>query len=290
MNLFCINMTLRITLWNVVVVAYNKLFREAMKVYQSVLLLFCCQFLHTLALDCTVISGNLKQIDAGAGSVVGVNDKNEAFVLIDNVFTKISPSLTHFSVGPAGQLGVDSANNIFKLQSGSFIWFPGLLKQVDAGGDQILAGVTKNDEIFCLNMDANNNWPSSTAPWVKLNGGLKHYSCGPYSCWGVSADDLIWIMKDVSNKVCSGSGGFVNIPGALAMIEVATDGSVFGVNSQGMLYKRNGVTRSNPAGTDWQQMNACSNGHKHVSFDLGVLWAVCVDGSIRKCTLQNCSK
>uniref|UniRef100_A0A671PVF6 Uncharacterized protein n=1 Tax=Sinocyclocheilus anshuiensis TaxID=1608454 RepID=A0A671PVF6_9TELE len=89
------------------------MYRGAMKVYQSVLLLFNCQFLHTLAFDCTVTSGNLKQIDAGSGSVVGVNNLNEAFVLIDNVFTKISMSLNHFSVGPAGQLGVNSANNIF---------------------------------------------------------------------------------------------------------------------------------------------------------------------------------
>uniref|UniRef100_A0A672K6W3 Uncharacterized protein n=1 Tax=Sinocyclocheilus grahami TaxID=75366 RepID=A0A672K6W3_SINGR len=101
------------------------MYRGAMKVYQSVLLLFNCQFLHTLALDCTVMSGNLKQIDAGSGSVVGVNNLNEAFVLIDNVFTKISGSLKHFSVGPAGQLGVNTANNIFKFQSGNFIQFPG---------------------------------------------------------------------------------------------------------------------------------------------------------------------
>uniref|UniRef100_A0A8C1TP32 Fish-egg lectin n=1 Tax=Cyprinus carpio TaxID=7962 RepID=A0A8C1TP32_CYPCA len=263
----------------------NKLCCGAMKVYQGVLLLFCCQFLHTLALDCTVIDGNLKQIDAGSGSVVGVNNLNETFVLIDNVFTKISGSLKHFSVGPAGQLGVNTANNIFKYQSGGFIQFPGLLKQVDAGGDQIIAGVNMYDDIYCLNMDANNKWPSSNTPWVQLNGKLKYYSCGPYSCWGVNSIDQIFIMKDVSSNVCSGSGSFINIPGLLSMIEVATDGSVFGVNSQGNLYQRTGVTRSKPDGTDWISMVACPNGHKHVSFDLGVLWVVCVDGSIRKCTL-----
>lgn len=77
------------------------------------------------ALECTIMSGNLKQIDAGSGSVVGVNDQNELFVLTDNDFKEISGSLKHFSVGPAGQLGVDSANNIFKYQSGFFIQIPG---------------------------------------------------------------------------------------------------------------------------------------------------------------------
>nr|AAI31877.1 Zgc:158494 protein [Danio rerio] len=257
----------------------------AMKVYQGVLLLLSCQILYTLALDCTIMNGNLKQIDAGSGSVVGVNDLNQAFVLQDDVFNPVSKSLKHFSVGPAGQLGVNGTYYIFKLMSGRFVQFPGLLKQVDAGGDQIIAGVNMNDDIFCLNMDANNQWPSSTTPWVTLNGKLKYYSCGPYSCWGVNSADRIFIMKGVSSNACSGDGTFVNIPGLLSMIEVGTDGSVFGVNYEAKLFQRVGVSRSNPAGTDWISMIACPIGHKHVSFDLGVLWVVCVDGSIRKCTL-----
>ncbi|XP_056317585.1 fish-egg lectin-like [Danio aesculapii] len=256
-----------------------------MEVYQGVLLFLSCQILYTLALDCTIMNGNLKQIDAGSGSVVGVNDLNQVFVLQDDVFNPVSTSLKHFSVGPAGQLGVDKSNNIFKLMSGRFVNFPGLLKQVDAGGDQIIAGVNMNDDIFCLNMDANNQWPSSTIPWVTLNGKLKYYSCGPYSCWGVNSANNIFIMKGVSSNACSGDGTFINIPGLLSMIEVGTDGSVFGVNYEAKLFQRVGVSRSNPAGTDWISMVACPNGHKHVSFDLGVLWVVCVDGSVRKCTL-----
>jgi len=77
------------------------------------------------ALNCEVISGNLKQIDAGSGSVVGVNNQNEAFVLIDNTFRKIGTSLKHISVGPAGQLGVNTADQIFKLQGGSFMQIQG---------------------------------------------------------------------------------------------------------------------------------------------------------------------
>lgn len=134
-----------------------------MKVYQTILLLFSCQFIHTLALNCEVMNGKLKQIDAGSGSVVGVNDQNEAFVLNNNVFTKIETSLKHFSVGPGGQLGVNATDRIFKLLGGSFVQIGGLLKQVDAGGDQIIAGVTKNDDIFCMNMDANNDMPFITA-------------------------------------------------------------------------------------------------------------------------------
>ncbi|XP_048028325.1 fish-egg lectin-like [Megalobrama amblycephala] len=259
--------------------------RRAMKLYHSILLLFSCQVIHTLALNCEMICGTLKQIDAGAGSVVGVNDQNEVFVLNNNVFTKVFTSLKHFSVGPAGQFGVDTANNIFKVRGGSLVQIEGLLKQVDAGGDQNVAGVNMYDDIFCLNMDANNKLPSNSVPWIKLGGKLKYYSCGPYSCWGVNSVDEIWIMKGVSGNACSGPSPFVIISGRLSMIEVATDGSVFGVNAQGALFQRTGASQSNPAGTDWLSIVACPNGHKHVSFDLGLLWVVCVDGSIRRCTL-----
>ncbi|XP_039531457.1 fish-egg lectin-like [Pimephales promelas] len=256
-----------------------------MKVFQSILLLVSCQFLPTLALNCVMIRGNLKQIDAGSGSVVGVNNRNEAFVLTDNTFRKIGRSLKHISVGPAGMVGVNAADKIFKLQGGSFVQIQGNLKQVDAGGDQIISGTNVNDDTYCLNMDDNNQWSPSAIPWVSINGKLKYFSCGPYSCWGVNSADKVFILKNVSSNACSGSG-FEDIDGSLSMIEVATDGRVFGVNYRGILHHRTGVTRSNPTGTDWVLMAfACPNGHKHVSFDLGFLWVVCGDGSIRKCTL-----
>ncbi|XP_016112869.1 fish-egg lectin-like [Sinocyclocheilus grahami] len=145
---------------------------------------------------------------------------------------------------------------------GSFIQFPGLLKQVDAGGDQIIAGVNMNDDIFCLNMDANDKWPSSTTPWVQMNGKLKYYTCGPYSCWGVNSRTGVTLSNPVGTDWIS----MVACPNGHKHVSF----------DLGVL---------NPVGTDWISMVACPNGHKHVSFDLGVLWVVCVDGSIRKCTL-----
>ncbi len=68
-------------------------------------------------------------------------------------------------------------------------------KQVDAGGDQIIVGVSPVDDVFCLIKDANNVRPSGDAPWVQLAGKLKYYSCGPYSCWGVNAAGNIVIRR-----------------------------------------------------------------------------------------------
>lgn len=78
-----------------------------------------------IALECEVIPGNLKQIDAGIGVVGGVNNDNEVFLLMENSFTRMNVTMKHFTVGPAGELAVNSSNGVFKFQSGKFSSIPG---------------------------------------------------------------------------------------------------------------------------------------------------------------------
>ncbi|XP_059367908.1 fish-egg lectin-like [Carassius carassius] len=248
------------------------------------ILLFSHLFLYTMAYNCEVIPGTLKQIDAGLGVVGGVNDDNEVFLFLGTRFERIGSSLKHFTVGPAGELGANSTNNVFKFADGSFKQIPGIqLKQVDAGGDQIIVGVSPVDDVFCLNKDANNVMPSGDAPWVQLTGKLKYYSCGPNSCWGVNAAGNIVIRRSVTGAACGGSGAFEAVGGALSMVEVASDGNVFGVDLQGNLLQRTGITISNLPGSNWGLISICPNGHKHVTYDLGSLYVICSDGSIRRC-------
>ncbi|XP_050964072.1 fish-egg lectin-like [Labeo rohita] len=255
-----------------------------MKVCLCILLLFSHPILYAIALNCEVIPGTLKQIDAGLGIVGGVNDENEVFLFLGTRFEKINSSLKHFTVGPAGQLGADSLNNVFKFADGSFQPIPGIqLKQVDAGGDQIIVGVSPIDDVFCLNKDANNVRPSGDAPWVQLAGKLKYYSCGPYSCWGVNAAGNIVIRRSVTGASCGGLGAFEAVAGSLSMVEVSSDGNIFGVDAQGNLLQRTSVSVSNQFGSSWASVSVCPNGHKHVTFDLGRLYVICGDGSIRRC-------
>ncbi|KAK9976032.1 hypothetical protein ABG768_021256 [Culter alburnus] len=254
-----------------------------MKACQCILLLFSCLFLDTLALECEVIPGNLKQIDAGIGVVGGVNDDNEVFLLLGTDFRRINVTMKHFTVGPAGELAVNLSNSVFKFQSGKFSSIPVTFKQVDAGGDQIIVGITPLDDIFCLNKDANNIGPSSNFPWVQLAGKLKYYSCGPYSCWGVNSAGNVLIRRSVTGANCGGASSFDVISGSMSMVEVATDGSVYAVDTQGTLFQRTGVSSSNPIGTGWLGLLVCPNGHKHVTFDQGRLYVICSDGSIRRC-------
>ncbi|XP_036375677.1 fish-egg lectin-like [Megalops cyprinoides] len=238
----------------------------------------------TLALQCTQVPGKLKQIDAGVGQVFGVNDGGNIYTLYGRSWVQLPGLLKHVSVGPAGIWGTNNGNNIYKMVGGDWVQVPGLLKQVDAGGDQIISGVNMDDAIFCMGRQGAVQFkgPSSPTPWQGIPGGLKYYTCGPKSCWGVNSNDDIYIMKDVTDTNCMGNKSWQNIPGKLSMIEVATDGSVYGVNKDGDIYRRDGITDSAPAGTAWTAVSVCMKS-KHVSFDLGHLWVITQDGSILDC-------
>ncbi|KAL6482532.1 hypothetical protein MHYP_G00106120 [Metynnis hypsauchen] len=236
-----------------------------------VLLSFCFT-----SLECRVVPGSLKQIDVGNGQVVGVNSNNQVYTLYSSGWIQVPGSLKHVSVGPAGVWGVDSNNYIYKLVGGDWVFVPGLLKQVDAGGMISPAGVNMNDDIFCLN-------GGQGSSWKHIPGKLKYYSCGPYSCWGVNSADNIFIMKGVTSTSCGGSLNWQQIAGGLSVIEVSTDGKVYGVSSIGEVFKREGVSPGNPAGTGWQQIPAPQK-IKHVSYDLGHLWLIGRDDNIMDCT------
>ncbi|XP_063078276.1 fish-egg lectin-like [Engraulis encrasicolus] len=161
---------------------------------------------------------------------------------------------------------------------------PGLLKQIDAGGDEIVVGVNSHDHIYCLNKGSSIQPCREKSEWTQIPGGLKYYSCGPISCWGVNSKDQIYIKKGVTPEACGGVGDWQRIGGALSMIEVGQDGSVYGVNSGGNVYLRTGITTDQPEGTGWTHINFFKGQAKHVSFDLGHLWIILKNDQIHDCT------
>uniref|UniRef100_A0A672LXB9 Uncharacterized protein n=1 Tax=Sinocyclocheilus grahami TaxID=75366 RepID=A0A672LXB9_SINGR len=125
-------------------------------------------------------------------------------------------------------------------------------------------------DIFCLNKNANNVGTSGDALWTQIAGKMSYYSCGPYSM------SFLYL----TGASCGGSGVFEAISGSLSMIEVATDGNVFGVYPQEtiiIVYFRIGIID-----TRWTAA-ICPNGHKHVTFDLRRLYVICSDVSFRRC-------
>ncbi|XP_063074240.1 fish-egg lectin-like [Engraulis encrasicolus] len=233
---------------------------------------------------CKVVPGRLRQIDAGAGQVVGISDSKNIYTLHNGAWKHIPGVLKHISVGSAGTWGIGLKDEIYKMVAGSCVRVPGGLKQVDAGGEHIISGVNSADGIYCMSRDGVLGFkgPGSPTPWLHIPGGLKYYSCGPIGCWGVNRHNNIYMMKGVSPASCGGTMSWTHVPGSLAMVEVASDGTVYGVSPAGHIYRREGVTSCNPTGVLWTPVGDGSR-YKHVSYDLGHLWALRADGTILDC-------
>ncbi|XP_053135851.1 uncharacterized protein LOC128338019 [Hemicordylus capensis] len=241
-------------------------------------------------LVCDDIPGRLVQVDASNGQVFGVNGAGQIYAYLGTTWAQLPGALIHVTVGPAGVWGVNSNHNIYRLVGGAWKQTTGLLKQIDAGGRQFVAGVNRDDNIYCLPKSSTVSADGTSAlPWVNIEGKLKYLSCGSLGCWGVNSNDNIYFRHGVTPDSCSGSR-WQQVPGGLSMIEVSTDGAVYGVNSAGNVYRRDGVTVSNPIGTTWTQINNNQERFKHVSFDLGFLWLLTADGSIKRCKDVSCEQ
>ncbi|XP_075696965.1 fish-egg lectin-like [Rhinoderma darwinii] len=234
-------------------------------------------------LQCTVIPGKLKQVDAGAGQVYGVNDEDNIYQWVDNDWKQIPGKMIHVTVGPAGVWGVNRANVIHKLQDNNWMAVSGLLKQIDAGGDKFLSGANGLDWIYCLKQDLTLSG-SAVLLFTHIEGSLKYYSCGAFGCWGANSNNNIFYRYDVKPMACHGSR-WQHVEGSLVMVEVGTDGSVYGMDSQGKVYKREGISAKNPIGTSWTQLDFCGS-FRHVTYDDGNLWLLTQNGDIYKCKVN----
>uniref|UniRef100_W5MRU0 Fish-egg lectin n=1 Tax=Lepisosteus oculatus TaxID=7918 RepID=W5MRU0_LEPOC len=255
-----------------------KLFRS------GVLFIRECRVMKAEALQCRAVPGSLKQIDAGAGRVCGVDNADNLVSYQGNSWVSLAMKGKHVSVGPAGLWSVSLASLVFKWLRGRWIQVqPDRLVQVDAGGDVFVAGVNAAHSIYCLNgRPGLPHAGQSTAPWLQVPGRLKYYSCGPFGCWGVNSAGRIQVKLGIREQNCKGSDRWYPIQGSLSMVEVGTDGSVYGVNRNGVVFNRVGVNACNPFGRQWKPLKGvCLS--QHVSYDNDVLWVVCKNGSIQTC-------
>ncbi|XP_070296263.1 fish-egg lectin isoform X3 [Salvelinus sp. IW2-2015] len=237
----------------------------------AAVLLVLCLLTISHAWDCqeVVKIKNLMQIDAGLGQVVATDTSQIPYYLVGDEWIRLPGSLKHITVGPAGIWSINSETKISKYVAGNWVHFRTGTKQVDAGGDQFILGATKDDIPFCLKRSFTLDYMGRSLSYSgsRLPGSGKYYSCGPFGCWAVNKNDDIYIMSNVNRDTCL-SNGWRHIDGKLSMIEVATDGSVFGVNSAGQVYSRDGITASKPEGTGW------SNIPMSMRMGHGTTWAV----------------
>ncbi|XP_068099184.1 fish-egg lectin-like isoform X2 [Hyperolius riggenbachi] len=232
--------------------------------------------------ECTLIPGKLKQIDAGAGEVYGVNSNDKIYRWVKNDWQLIPGNLKHVTVGPAGVWGVNSADQIFRFQNNKWMQVKGSMKQVDAGGPKFLAGVNANDNIYCLKRSCTMSGVSDVS-YAKLDGSIKYYTCGSLGCWGVNAYNMIYYRNNVTPTFCQGHGWQEIKGGNLAMLEVGSDNAVYGVTPAGSVLRRDGITAANPVGTTWTELDLCGT-YKDVTFDNSYLWLLNNDGDIFRCS------
>ncbi|XP_015217506.2 fish-egg lectin-like [Lepisosteus oculatus] len=239
---------------------------------------------------CRLMAGLLRQIDAGAGQVYGLEFDNRIVRYTGGCWARVEGLLRHITVGTGGVWGVDTNNSIQTLVNGSWVRTDGNLKQIDLGGEGFIAGVSSCNSAFCLSTDpAAPQRQTVPPPWTKIPVKLDYLSCGPYSCWGVSGDSQVFVLTGVSRSYCSSGENTTQtdihasqVSGHMARIEVGADGSVFGLSTNGIVYQRHGVTSRNPVGHYWLRLLS-SEVSRSLSYDDGVLWLIGQSGRIRRC-------
>ncbi|XP_021432484.2 fish-egg lectin-like isoform X1 [Oncorhynchus mykiss] len=250
----------------------------------AAVLLVLCLLTISHAWDCQEIVAikNLMQIDAGLGQVVATDTSQTPYYLVGNEWIRLPGSLRHITVGPTGIWGVSNGNLMFKYVAGNWVQFATGVNQLDAGEDQFVVVANMDYVPGCLSRSASLGFmgADSSLRGIRLPGAVKYSSCGHFGCWAVNKNDDIYLMS--LNQDCQ-NNGWRHIDGKLSMIEVATDGSVFGVNSAGQVYTRDGITASKPEGTGWSNVPMYMP-MKHVTYDLGRLWVISNSGFTMVCT------
>ncbi|XP_060936339.1 fish-egg lectin-like [Limanda limanda] len=228
------------------------------------------------------------QIDAGMGQVVVADKYKRTYLLSGLAFYRLGRlGMKHVTVGAGGLWGSCLANKVYKYVAGDFKLAKGLsMYQVDAGGDGQIVGVGSGSyNAYCLKeKEALGYCGRRTLSWTYLSRKMKYYSCGPrMGCWGVDKRFRIWVTKNISPTNCRTSG-WTAVPGPrMKMIEVSSDGKVFGVTTTGRIYQRAGITNHRRQGTRWVYVPMCM-AVRHVSYDLLNLWVVTTSGLIMKCS------
>ncbi|CAB1428006.1 unnamed protein product [Pleuronectes platessa] len=228
------------------------------------------------------------QIDAGMGKVVVADKYKRTYFLSGLAVYRLGRlGMKHVTVGAGGLWGTCQANKVYKYVAGDFKLAKGLsMHQVDAGGNGQIVGVGSGSyNAYCLKeKTASGFYGRHTLSWTSLSRKMMYYSCGPrMGCWGVDKSYRIWVTKNISPTNCRTSGWTAVSGPRMKMIEVSSDGNVFGVTTTGRVYQRIGITNHSRQGTRWVYVPMCMS-VRHLSYDLKNLWIVTTSGLIMKCS------
>ncbi len=122
--------------------------------------------------------------------------------------------------------------------------------------------VAVGDEAWVVNSTGRIYMRTGTSPtniagtgWSDISGSLRATDIG------VGANQNAWVISNQTvssggNSIFRRSGsGWVQVSGAAVRIAVGDDGTVVVVNGNGLVFRRTGITASNPSGTGWALLN-----------------------------------
>ena len=137
------------------------------------------------------------------------------------------------------------------------------LAQVSVSGfdDSVVWGVTEGTSI--------RRWTGKY--WKKVDGQLDVVSCGQSGVWGVNPTGSIFYRLGTYGGYTSGKGRWKKVDGLLNWISSGAAGEVWGVDKNGNVFRREGISSVNPTGTAWKKMPGSM---KQVSIWAGQAWAV----------------
>lgn len=211
------------------------------------------------------------QISAGDAQIVALTTMGEAYfragVSADNkegcAWTSLGgPECVHISITELSlTYCVDVTGQLWHLGHGH-IWTPptnvdygwiqvepeAIMWQIDAGGQGTVVARDQDDSIF-YREGVSETDPAGTG-WAQIDGKLNHVTaCDDGQIFGVNSAQEIFYRPSTGGD----SSEWVKLNGALVQISCG-DQTVWGVNTHGNLYRRDGLD-TEPTGTAWTQVD-----------------------------------
>lgn len=224
------------------------------------------------------IRGKLEQIDGGLTKTVFGTNSKDAVSRVGRTKNKLYPikrvtRLVHVSVGPGGVWGVNKQGGIlFSEPKRPWQSVPGILMQVDSGPAGVVYGVTKDHKIF-VRQGILHSLPMGTM-WRRVPGRLKYVSCGLFGVWGVNRKNHVYFRFGVKASRPVGLKWIKVGTNLITQIEAGPGGIVAGLQTDGTVVVRTGVTKDVPYGKSWKPVEGLISPVKHISVSLDKLYVV----------------
>ena len=250
-----------------------------------------------MVINWKVIPGSMAEIRAGSKDAVwGRDGQDRVYAMVNGKFEYVADPRKIISLGVGGYAvwAVDSRGTVLYREGVTAADPKGTswavidkiplendaAVQIDVSEKSGICVVTKNHLILCRG-SVNTLNPKGFG-WQKKIGKLKSLSCGGLGCWGIGQNGArVWFRASLDGD----SKWEIIKEAVLTTVRAGGDGSVWGINANGYLFERQGVSATLPQGKSWVRV-ALSKQFQDISITEGILFAVSTTGAVYQCKLK----